>query len=66
MRRERGGQEREEEEKRREREENRGKKKETEREREKDIPFPSCEYTKQVIFALLNSLSGFFCMCTVQ
>ena len=39
---------------------------ERERERESTVPFPSCEYTKHVMFALLNSLSGFFCMSTVQ
>lgn len=29
---------------------------------ERVVPFPSCEYTKHVMLALLYSLSGLFCM----
>ena len=58
-----GGEERERE-RRRKREKLGG---EGERE-ERVIPFPSCEYTKHVMLALLYSLSGLFCRCacTVQ
>ena len=52
----------------RERERKRERQRQREGERESVVPFPSCEYTKHVMLALLYSLSGLFCRCgcTVQ
>ena len=52
----------------RERKRERDRDRERGRERESVVPFPSCEYTKHVMLALLYSLSGLFCRCgcTVQ